>query len=99
MDNTEMEGIEGPLVILGMSFHFSLFLFEQEIFCLGHVRNAKYAELVEFILPDGSKRRGQVLMASEEKTVIQVFEGTTGINITETSWYRYYLLYLPSLTS
>ncbi|MFQ5553093.1 MAG: V-type ATP synthase subunit B [Thermoplasmata archaeon] len=39
-----------------------------------------YAELVEVTLPDGQKRRGQVLDTSHDMVVVQIFEGTAGIN-------------------
>ncbi|MEE9237541.1 MAG: V-type ATP synthase subunit B [Thermoplasmata archaeon] len=39
-----------------------------------------YAELVEITLPNGEKRRGQVLDTSKEIVVVQIFEGTAGID-------------------
>ncbi|RKZ00674.1 MAG: V-type ATP synthase subunit B [Candidatus Hydrothermota bacterium] len=48
------------------------------------VEGAKYAELVEISLPDGSKRTGQVLMVDGDKALVQVFEGTQGIDIDKT---------------
>src|SRR5437867_3611771 len=39
-----------------------------------------YGELVEVGLPDGSRKRGQVLDSSKEIVVVQVFEGTAGID-------------------
>jgi len=39
-----------------------------------------YAELVEVSLADGTRRRGQVLDSSTEMVVVQVFEGTAGID-------------------
>jgi V-type H+-transporting ATPase subunit B len=35
---------------------------------------------VELTLPDGSKRSGQVLEVSGKKAVVQVFEGTSGVD-------------------
>jgi V/A-type H+-transporting ATPase subunit B len=43
-----------------------------------------YGELVEIIAPDGSRRSGQVLETSDEVVCVQVFEGTTGLNLPET---------------
>lgn len=43
-----------------------------------------YGELVDLTLPDGSRRRGQVLDTSDETVVVQVFEGTDGIDTHET---------------
>ena len=39
-----------------------------------------YNELVEIMLPDGARRRGQVLDSSTDVVVVQVFEGTAGID-------------------
>ena len=41
-----------------------------------------YGELVKLSLPDGTIKNGQVLDTSEELVVVQVFEGTSGINRT-----------------
>ncbi len=43
-----------------------------------------YGELVTLTLPDGSTRRGQVLDTSKDTVVVQVFEGTRGIDTTST---------------
>jgi V/A-type H+-transporting ATPase subunit B len=43
-----------------------------------------YGELVTLTLPDGSTRRGQVLDTSKDIVVVQVFEGTRGIDTTST---------------
>lgn len=48
------------------------------------ITNVKYDELVEIELSDGEKRRGQVLEVSEDKAIVQMFEGTTGIDISHT---------------
>jgi len=39
-----------------------------------------YGELVTIALPDGTSKRGQVLDTSDEVVVVQVFEGTGGID-------------------
>ncbi|MDK2892710.1 ATP synthase subunit B [Methanohalophilus sp.] len=39
-----------------------------------------YNELVQINLPDGSTKRGQVLDTSADMVVVQVFEGTGGLN-------------------
>lgn len=39
-----------------------------------------YGELVEVSLPDGSRKRGQVLDTSKDIVIIQIFEGTAGID-------------------
>ncbi len=43
-----------------------------------------YGELVTITLPDGSARRGQVLDTSKDIVVVQVFEGTRGIDTSST---------------
>ncbi|MGH0146657.1 UNVERIFIED_CONTAM: hypothetical protein FKN15_038599 [Acipenser sinensis] len=52
---------------------------------LDHVKFPKYAEIVHLTLPDGIKRSGQVLEVSGSKAVVQVFEGTSGIDAKKTS--------------
>jgi V/A-type H+-transporting ATPase subunit B len=42
------------------------------------VEGVGYSEVVDVTLPDGSKRRGQVLEVDRDVAVIQVFEGTSG---------------------
>lgn len=48
------------------------------------VSGVKYEELVEIELPDGSKKNGKVLEVNQDKALVQVFEGTTGIDIDKT---------------
>lgn len=45
------------------------------------VEDARYMEIVEIELSDGTRRRGQVLMTSRGKALVQVFEGTEGIGV------------------
>lgn len=45
------------------------------------VEDIKFGELVEIFLPDGEKRRGQVLEVNRNTALIQVFEGTSGIDV------------------
>jgi V-type H+-transporting ATPase subunit B len=51
---------------------------------LDNVKFAKFAEIVELTLPDGTKRSGQVLEVQGKKAVVQVFEGTSGIDAKQT---------------
>ncbi len=44
-----------------------------------------YGELVEVILSSGEKRLGRVLKAGRDSIVVQVFEGTQGVSVTDTS--------------
>ncbi len=45
------------------------------------VEGVTYGELAEIILPDGTKRRGKVLEVNRDKALIQLFEGTSGVDI------------------
>ena len=45
-----------------------------------NVSGVKFNEIAEITLPDGSIRRGQVLELDGDKALLQVFEGTTGLN-------------------
>lgn len=47
---------------------------------LDNVKFPKFAEIVNLTLPDGSIRSGQILEVSGSKAVVQVFEGTAGID-------------------
>ncbi|KAG1367538.1 V-type proton ATPase subunit B2 [Cocos nucifera] len=47
---------------------------------LEKVKGPKYQEIVNIRLGDGTTRRGQVLEVDGEKAVVQVFEGTSGID-------------------
>ncbi len=48
------------------------------------ITDVKYDELVEIELSDGERRRGQVLEVSKDKAIVQMFEGTSGIDISNT---------------
>ncbi len=50
-----------------------------------NVSGVKYGELVELRFPDGRKGLGNVLEVSKDTALIQSFEGTAGINTTQTS--------------
>jgi len=45
------------------------------------VEGVKYDELVEVELQNGEKRRGKVLEVNGSKAMVQLFEGSTGINL------------------
>ena len=44
----------------------------------------RYDELVEIELGNGEKRRGRVLEIESTRALVQVFEGTSGIDIADT---------------
>ena len=48
------------------------------------VEGVKYDELVEIELQTGEKRRGKVLEVNGSRAMVQIFEGSTGINLKET---------------
>ena len=52
---------------------------------LEQVKFPKFAEIVTLTLPDGTVRSGQVLEVSGNKAVVQVFEGTSGIDAKNTT--------------
>ncbi len=45
------------------------------------VEEVKYEELVEVELPDGTRRMGKVLEVDGDRALVQLFEGTTGVDI------------------
>lgn len=45
------------------------------------VEGVKYEELIEVRMQNGEIRRGQVLEINGDKAMVQIFEGTSGINI------------------
>jgi len=53
---------------------------EGPLVILDNVKFPKYNEIVNLTLGDGSQRQGQVLEIKGDKAVVQVFEGTTGID-------------------
>ncbi|CAP98636.1 Pc22g13480 [Penicillium rubens Wisconsin 54-1255] len=48
---------------------------------LDNIKFPRYNEIVSLTLPDGSERSGQVLEARGNRAVVQVFEGTSGIDV------------------
>lgn len=48
-----------------------------------HVEGVKYDELVEIQIQTGEIRRGRVLEVNGDKALVQLFEGSQGININE----------------
>lgn len=83
-----VSGVAGPLVILEkvkvFIINFSLFFILMDglynIHEFGSLQGPKYQEIVNIRLGDGTTRRGQVLEVDGEKAVVQVFEGTSGID-------------------
>jgi V-type H+-transporting ATPase subunit B len=51
---------------------------------LDNIKFPRYAEIVSLTLGDGSIRTGQVLEVQGNRAVVQVFEGTSGIDVKST---------------
>lgn len=51
---------------------------------LDNIRQPKFYEIVNITLHDGSKRTGQVLEVNGSRAVVQIFEGTSGVDVKET---------------
>ena len=49
------------------------------------ITDVAYGEVVRIRTPDGRERLGQVLEAQTDKAVVQVFEGTKGLDTKSTS--------------
>lgn len=57
---------------------------EGPLVILDNVKFPKYAEIVNVRLGDGTIRKGQVLEISGKRAVVQIFEGTTNIDVVNT---------------
>ncbi|KAL2147005.1 hypothetical protein VTI28DRAFT_1301 [Corynascus sepedonium] len=51
---------------------------------LDNVKSPSYNEIVTLTLPDGTQRSGQVLETRGSRAVVQVFEGTSGVDVKKT---------------
>ena len=49
------------------------------------VENAKYGHIVDIEIADGSIRHGQILQVENDKVLVQIFEGTEGINVNKST--------------
>ncbi|KAG8321343.1 V-type proton ATPase subunit B [Homalodisca vitripennis] len=64
--------------------HFTVSGVNGPLVILDEVKFPKFAEIVQLRLADGTIRSGQVLEVSGSKAVVQVFEGTSGIDAKNT---------------
>ncbi|MGX7197275.1 V-type ATP synthase subunit B [Enterococcus olivae] len=55
------------------------------LMAVDNVEGVKYEELIEVRLQTGEIRQGQVLEIQEDKALVQIFEGTAGINLKDSS--------------
>jgi len=53
---------------------------EGPLVILDNVKFPRYAEIVNLTLADGSSRQGQILEVNGSKAIVQVFEGTSGVD-------------------
>ena len=51
---------------------------------LDHVQGASYDEMVEIQLQNGSTRLGRIVQIEGERVVVQVFEGTNNLSLSNT---------------
>ncbi len=56
----------------------------RDLMVVDGVEGVGYDEIVEIEAPDGREKRGQVLEVEEGRAVVQVFEGTSGLDSSET---------------
>ena len=49
------------------------------------MKNAKYGEIVQLRLPDGTNKTAQIVETKGPVAILQVFEGTTGVDVSKTS--------------
>ena len=49
------------------------------------VDGAKYGHIVDIEIADGTTRHGQILQVEKDKVLVQVFEGTEGINVNDST--------------
>ena len=50
-----------------------------------NVKNVSYDEMAQIILDNGTQRLARVVEVTEDKAVLQVFEGTKGLSLTNTA--------------
>lgn len=54
------------------------------LIALDGIKDASFEEMVDIALDDGSHRTGRIVQIEGEKAIVQVFEGTSGISLTNT---------------
>ncbi len=68
-----------------ITLHVGLSEISGSLVVLDGVENASFEEIVELRLTDGTTRTGRVVQIDGERIVVQVFEGTSGISLQNTS--------------
>ena len=64
--------------------YFGLHSISGSLVVLDHVEGAKFDEMARIVLDDGTVRTGRVAMLEGDKAILQVFEGTHGLSLTNT---------------
>ena len=64
--------------------HIGLSEINGSLVVLDHVPGASFEEIVELRLDNGSTRTGRIIQIDGERIVVQVFEGTRGLSLTNT---------------
>ena len=65
--------------------HIGLSSINGSLIVLDNVKNAKYDEMVEIRLDNATKRLGRIVQIDGERVVVQVFEGTNGLSLVNTT--------------
>ncbi|MEG1846732.1 MAG: V-type ATP synthase subunit B, partial [Oscillospiraceae bacterium] len=65
--------------------HLKLSSINGSLVTLDGVKNASFEEIAEIHLSDGSTRMGRIVKIDGEQVTIQVFEGTRGVSMANTS--------------
>ena len=55
------------------------------LMAVDRVSGVKYEELIEVRMQNGELRKGQVLELQDDKALVQIFEGTSGINLRDSA--------------
>ncbi len=58
---------------------------EGPLIVMDKVPEAIYGEMVEIVLPEGENRTGQVVQVDEDRVIIEVFQGSSGISLHDVS--------------
>jgi len=64
--------------------YFGLHSISGSLIVLDHVEGAQFDEMARIVLNDGTERTGRVAMLEGDKAILQVFEGTHGLSLTNT---------------
>ena len=64
--------------------YFGLHSISGSLVVLDHVEGARFDEMARIVLDDGTERTGRVAMLEGDKAILQVFEGTHGLSLTNT---------------